>query len=74
MENRKIIKQNLDLNLYYLYELLLCTGYCVFDDDTQKEIDNLVKFIYKKLFKNIPHGYDIYDTKCVYYTYLESNN
>lgn len=74
MKNKKVIKQNFDLSLYYLYELLLSTDFCVVDTDIKKEIQKLIKFIERKLFLNVPYGYDIYDTKCVYYTYLEPNN
>lgn len=74
MKDKKVIKQDFDLSLYYIYELLRCTDYCVFDDDIKNKIDELAKFIENRLFSKIPHGYDIYDTKCVYYTYLEPSN
>lgn len=74
IKNNKILKQNLDLNLFYIYELIHSTNSYIIDKDIRKELNKLLKFIEKKLFKKIPHGYDIYNTKCVYYIYLEHNN
>lgn len=74
MKDKKVIKQDFDINLYYIYELLRCTDCCVFDDDIKNKIDKLINFIEKRLFPKIPNGYIVYDTKCVYYSYLERSN
>lgn len=70
----KVIKQNFDLNLYHIYETIISCKPYLFDDNIKKELNKLLKFIEKKLFLDIPHNYDICDTKCVYYLYLEQEN
>lgn len=65
-------RNDLDMGLYYLWETLnnLMDSY-KYPTDIVKELNNLISLIDRKVFGDIPDGYDVKYTKLILEQYLE---
>lgn len=68
------LTQDLDLNLYCLYQNLLLLQQQNYDYKIERKLQDFINYIDSILFKPLKSGYDIIDTKCTYTVYLEKFN